>query len=30
MAGKLAKPMHFVRKWFGDRSYDWLLGQMVR
>jgi short-subunit dehydrogenase len=29
-AGKLAKPMMFVRKWGGDRVYDWLLGRMVR
>jgi short-subunit dehydrogenase len=30
VAGKLAKPMMFVRKWGGDRIYDRLLGRMVR
>ena len=29
MAGKLAKPMAFVRKWFGDRVYDRLLAGMI-
>ena len=28
-AGKLAKPMLFVRKWFGDRAYDRLIGSMI-
>lgn len=30
VAGKLAKPMLFVRKWGGDRFYDWALGQLFR
>ena len=29
VAGKLAAPMMFARKWFGDRFYDRLLGRMV-
>jgi len=29
IAGKLAKPMMFVRQWFGDRFFDWLMGRML-
>ncbi len=29
VAGKLAKPLLFVRKWGGDRFYDWVLGKMI-
>lgn len=29
-AGKYAKPMIFTRKWFGDRTYDWVLGRMLQ
>ena len=28
-AGRLAKPMLFVRKWFGDRTYDRLIASMI-
>ncbi len=28
-AGKLARPMLFVRKWFGDRTFDRLINVMV-
>ncbi len=27
-AGKYAKPLIFVRKWFGDRFFDWMLRQL--
>ncbi len=30
VAGKLARPMLLVRRWLGDRGYDWLLGRMIR
>ena len=30
VAGKMAKPMLFIRKWFGDRIYDRLLSSMIR
>ncbi|MGD1808979.1 oxidoreductase [Dapis sp. BLCC M126] len=29
VAGKLAKPMLFVRKWGGDRFYDWVWRRMI-
>ena len=29
VAGKLAKPLLFVRKLGGDRFYDWVLGRMI-
>lgn len=28
-AGRLARPMLFVRKWFGDRAFDRLIGAML-
>ncbi len=28
-AGRLARPMLFVRKWFGDRTYDRLVASMI-
>ncbi len=27
--GKLAKPVLFIRKWGGDRAFDWVLGRMM-
>ncbi len=27
--GKLAKPVLFIRKWGGDRTFDWVLGRMM-
>lgn len=30
VAGKYAKPMMFIRKWFGDRVYDMALSSMVK
>lgn len=30
VAGKFAKPMIFIRKWFGDRAFDKVLLQMVK
>ena len=30
VAGKLARPMLFIRKWGGDRVFDWVLGRMIR
>nr|VFK00601.1 MAG: Short-chain dehydrogenase [Candidatus Kentron sp. H]VFK02175.1 MAG: Short-chain dehydrogenase [Candidatus Kentron sp. H]VFK04615.1 MAG: Short-chain dehydrogenase [Candidatus Kentron sp. H] len=29
-AGATAKPIIFLRKWGGDRVYDWLIGRMIR
>ncbi len=29
VGGKLAKPMMFMRQWFGDRFFDWLLNKMM-
>ncbi|MGK7930434.1 MAG: oxidoreductase [Microcystaceae cyanobacterium] len=29
VGGKLAKPMMFIRQWFGDRFFDWLLNKMM-
>ena len=29
VAGKLARPMLFVRKWGGDRIYDWIIGRLL-
>ncbi|MEM1168635.1 MAG: oxidoreductase [Cyanobacteria bacterium P01_H01_bin.35] len=29
VAGKLAKPLLLVRKWGGDRFYDWVLGKII-
>ena len=28
-AGKLAKPLLFIRKWGGDRTFDWILSKMI-
>ncbi len=28
-AGAMAKPIMFLRKWGGDRVYDWVMGRMV-
>lgn len=27
--GKLAKPLLCIRKWGGDRFFDWILGAMI-
>ena len=28
-AGAMAKPIIFLRKWLGDRKYDWMISRMV-
>ena len=28
--GAMVKPIMFVRKWGGDRVYDWIITRMVR
>ncbi len=30
VAGKLARPLLFVRKWFGDRIFDWVVMSTVK
>jgi len=30
IAGKMAKPMMFMRKWFGDRLFDKMIGSMIK
>ena len=30
VAGKWAKPLIFIRKWFGDRIFDWIVMSSVR
>jgi short-subunit dehydrogenase len=30
VAGKMAKPMMFIRKWFGDRAFDAVIGSMLK
>ena len=29
LVGSMAKPLAFVRKWFGDRAYDKLIDSMI-